>query len=191
VIWNFLLHRRFNCQLKFSGCLDHLQFTNVSRRSDFLGLMKIMGHYKLTIFCVVLFRIGFEIGSQKYFHKRPIGPFWGSVGLSLINTKMLRVNFVNINDGLWVTLLFMWVFICNRPHVVDNHAISTTWGLLKMEIHIKRSLTHKPSIDKIWTSRRQPFIRSIFEFINERSMEPRNEPMGLLWKYFWPPNGKK
>ena len=49
-----------------------------------------------------------------------------------------------------------------------------------MEIHIKRSLTHKPSIDKIRPSRRQPFIWSIFEFINERSMEPRNEPMGLL-----------
>jgi len=46
----------------------------------------------------------------------------------------------------------------------------------------KRSLTHKPSIaiDKIRPSRRQPFIQSIFEFINERSMEPRNEPMGLL-----------
>ena len=61
-----------------------------------------------------------------------------------------------------------------------------------MEIHINRSLTHKPSIDKIRPSRRQPFIRSIFEFINERYMEPRNEPnYGPFVKIFLTAQWKK
>ena len=92
------------------------------------------------------------LGGQKYFHKRPIGSFRGSIDLSLINSKMLRINGCLLDvqilsiDGLWVKLLFMWISIFSRPHVVEIAWLSTTWGLLKMKTHIKRSVTHKPSL---------------------------------------------
>ena len=92
------------------------------------------------------------LGGQKYFHKRPIGSFRGSIDLSLINSKMLQIKGCLLNgrilsiDGLWVKLLFMWISIFSRPHVVEIAWLSTTWGLLKMKTHIKRSVTHKPSL---------------------------------------------
>jgi len=92
------------------------------------------------------------LGGQKYFHKRPIGSFRGSIDLSLINSKMLRIKGCLLDgrilsiDGLWVKLLFMWISIFSRPHVVEIAWLSTTWGLLKMKTHIKRSVTHKPSL---------------------------------------------
>ena len=133
------------------------------------------------------------LGGQKYFHKRPIGSFRGSIDLSLINSKMLRIKGCLLDgrilsiDGLWVKLLFMWIYIFNWPHVVEIAWLSTTRGLLKMKTHIKRSVTHKPSLiltkfDLLW-----PFTLSIFVFINERPIEPQNGPMGILWKYFWLP----
>ena len=92
------------------------------------------------------------LGGQKYFHKRPIGSFRGSIDLPLINSKMLRINGCLLDvqilsiDGLWVKLLYMWISIFSRPHVVEIAWLSTTWGLLKMKTHIKRSVTHKPSL---------------------------------------------
>ena len=92
------------------------------------------------------------LGGQKYFHKRPIGSFRGSIDLSLINSKTLRINGCLLDvrilsiDGLWVKLLFMWISIFSRPHVVEIAWLSMTWGLLKMKTHIKRSVTHKPSL---------------------------------------------
>jgi len=92
------------------------------------------------------------LGGQKYFHKRPIGSFRGSIDLSLINSKMLQIKGCLLDgrilsiDGLWVKLLFMWISIFSRPHVVEIAWLSTTWGLLKMKTHIKRSVTHKPSL---------------------------------------------
>jgi len=92
------------------------------------------------------------LGGQKYFHKRPIGSFRGSIDLSLINSKMLRIKGCLLDgrilsiDGLWVKLLFMWISIFSRPHVVEIAWLSTTWGLLQMKTHIKRSVTHKPSL---------------------------------------------